>query len=119
VDVDNVKKACTETLILRLLREGPRHGYDMAKEVERRSEGYFTFKHGTLYPILHRLEKQGLIAGEWTVPAEGQRPKKHYRLTRKGRRYQLQSTRAWQEFLGMLTALVPEVAPAEAAGGGE
>ena len=110
MDVKNVKKACTETLLLRMLREGPMHGYEMAKEVERRSEGYFAFKHGTLYPILHRLEKQGLIAGEWSAPQEGERPKKHYRLTRAGQRYQAENTDAWREFFAVLSALVPEVA---------
>ncbi len=110
MDVDNVKKACTETLILRMLREGPMHGYEMAKEVERRSEGYFAFKHGTLYPLLHRLEKQGLVRGEWSPPADGERPKKHYRLTRAGQRYHAENTSAWREFIGVLAALVPELA---------
>jgi DNA-binding PadR family transcriptional regulator len=109
MDVHNAKKACTETLILRLLAERPMHGYEMAKEVGRRSKGYFEFKHGTLYPILHRLEKAGLIKGSWSTPEAGERPRKAYELTRAGRRYYEESTSAWREFFSALVALVPEV----------
>lgn len=111
MDLTNLKRACTETLVLTLLRDGPMHGYEMAKEVERRSGGYFVFKHGTLYPILHRLEKEGLIKGRWSAgEEEGERPRKYYRLTRAGRRSHEENTTAWKEFFSVMVDLIPEVA---------
>ncbi len=111
MNVENIKKACTETLVLQMLLERPMHGYEMAKEVERRSEGYFAFKHGTLYPILHRLERQGLIRGRWSKPEKGERARKAYELTRAGRRYRESNTAAWREFVVAFGSLLPEVAP--------
>ena len=105
MDLSNVKKACTETLILRLLAEGPRHGYDLAKEVESRSEGYFQFKHGTLYPILHKLEKDGFIEGTWSD--EGPRARRrHYRVTAKGREYALELREGWRDFAEHLLEVI-------------
>lgn len=111
MDVQDIRKACTETLIIGLLRERPMHGYEMAKEIERRSEGYFRFKHATLYPALHRLEKQGLIAGAWQGPDEGRRrPRKHYRLTPRGASWHESNTSEWQEFFAAMATLIPELA---------
>jgi PadR family transcriptional regulator PadR len=111
MDIGNIKKACTETLVVQLLTKGSLHGYEMAKEVERRSGGYFVFKHGTLYPTLHRLEKDGIIAGKWSAGEPGERPRKYYHLTKKGRRSRQKNTAAWKEFFAILTNLIPEVAP--------
>lgn len=103
---NNLKKACTETLIIKLLDENPMHGYEMAKEIERRSQGYFEFKHGTLYPLLHRLEEQGLIKGEWSTKEE--RPRKYYRLTRAGRRAHEKNTVEMQTFFRVMLEVMPE-----------
>lgn len=78
----NLSKDVNELLVLATLREGPVHGYEIALAVERVSRGTFTFQHGTLYPILHRLEKQGFIKGRWTPE---NRRKRTYDLTAKGR----------------------------------
>ncbi len=83
-DAQSLPKRLNELLILQELDRGPLHGYQIALAVEDRSEGYFAFSHGTLYPILHRLEKDGLIAGRWSDPAEG-RPRKEYEMTEAGR----------------------------------
>lgn len=72
-------KAINELLILGVLRRRARHGYEIALEVERRSGERFLFQHGTLYPILHRLEAEGWIEGRWER-AEGRR-RKVYALT--------------------------------------
>src|SRR5690606_914413 len=84
-DTQTLGKRVNELLVLATLREGPRHGYQIALEVERRSGGAFDLQHGTLYPILHRLEKEGLIRGPWS-DGEG-RARKEYELTRPGWRY--------------------------------
>lgn len=83
VDTKSLGKKVNELLVLATLRDAPKHGYQIALDVEERSDGTFELQHGTLYPILHRLEEEGLIEGSWTV--EGRR-RKEYRLTRSGRR---------------------------------
>jgi len=77
----NISKQVNELLVLACLRDGPAHGYEIALAVERDSNGAFAFQHGTLYPILHRLEKRHLIRGRWDE--EGRR-RKVYELTGKG-----------------------------------
>lgn len=110
MDVQDIRRACTETLIMGLLRERAMHGYEMAKEIERRSGGYFRLAHATLYPALHRLEKQGLVAGLWQGPAEGRRPRRHYRLTRAGAAWHRRNTSEWQELFAAMGTLIPELA---------
>jgi DNA-binding PadR family transcriptional regulator len=73
-----------EMLVLGSLAAGPKHGYQIALDVEERSGGWFVLQHGTLYPILHRLEGEGLIAGEWSG-GDGERRRKVYGLTGQGR----------------------------------
>lgn len=110
MDVQDIRKGCTETLIIGLLRERSMHGYEMAKEIERRSEGYFRFKHSTLYPILHKLEKRGLIEGKWDSPNQG-RPRKHYDLTSSGAAWHKRNTSDWREFFSVMGSMIPELAP--------
>lgn len=73
-------KGHTKTLTLAILKEGPSHGYAITHEIERRTEGSVAFRQGTLYPVLHELERDGMIVGEWGVLGE-ERPKKVYRIT--------------------------------------
>jgi len=79
-----LKKGSAELLILALLEDCPRHGYDVARHIESRSRGALTFHAASLYPILYRLEKRRLIAGRW-VEKPGQRRRRYYSLTREGR----------------------------------
>ena len=67
-----LKKGTADLLVLAQLEDGPRHGYDIATRIERRSEGAVTFNVASLYPVLYRLEAQGLIAGRW-VERPGER----------------------------------------------
>ncbi|MCP4574653.1 MAG: helix-turn-helix transcriptional regulator [bacterium] len=99
VTTQNLTRACNEALILSALADGSRHGYQLALDMAERSQGYFGFKHGTLYPILHKLEKDGLIEGVWSE--EGPRGKrKSYALTARGRRYAQEQRASWSAFLG-------------------
>lgn len=70
-------------LVLAILREGSRHGYDIAREVERRSDRALTFKHATLYLVLHEMENDALISSQWEHPG-GERPRRVYSLTAAG-----------------------------------
>ncbi len=81
-DAQSFARDIHELLLLATLRGGAKHGYQIALDVEEESNGLFRLQHGTLYPILHRLEKGGMISGSWST--EGGRRRKVYRLTAKG-----------------------------------
>ncbi len=97
LDPQNLARSCHEALILASLAEGPRHGYQLALEIEERSEGSFRFNHGTLYPILHKLESNGFIDGTWTEP-KGKRKRRQYALTVAGREHFESLSSAWAAF---------------------
>jgi len=84
-DVQGFARGIHELLVLSSLRGEPKHGYQIAVDVEAESNGLFRFRHGTLYPILYRLEEEGLIRGSWSK--DGGRRKKVYTLTAQGRRH--------------------------------
>ncbi len=83
VEIQALGRTIHEVLILAVLRAGPKHGYQIALDVERETAGVYEFQHGTLYPILHRLEREGRIRGRWK--ADGGRRRKVYELTAAGR----------------------------------
>ena len=85
VDLQSLVRVINEVLILAVLRGGAKHGYQIALDVEGETAGAFAFQHGTLYPILHRLEGEGRITGSWDE--SGGRRRKEYALTEAGRRY--------------------------------
>ncbi|HEX8336565.1 MAG TPA: helix-turn-helix transcriptional regulator, partial [Pyrinomonadaceae bacterium] len=80
-----LKKGSTEMLIMALVEDRPRHGYEIAKLIGERSDGVLEFHVASLYPLLYRLERRGWIQGRW-VEREGQRRRRYYRLTAEGRR---------------------------------
>ena len=91
-------KGAADTLVLSAFAEGEKYGYQVVKELERRSEGFFSFKEGTLYPILHRLEKQGLLSGRWeTMPNGSER--RYYALTARGRHALSDKLDEWHSFV--------------------
>ncbi len=102
-------KDSVASLLLCLIAQQPMYGYKIIKELEGRSEGFFKFKEGTLYPVLHRLEEEGLIMGRWQVLPSG-RQRKYYYITAKGS-YALEEKRSqWQDFLSAMNLIIqPEV----------
>jgi PadR family transcriptional regulator PadR len=95
-------------LILSLLAERPTYGYQIAKELERRSEGFFDVKEGTLYPALHRLERERLVTSEWEVVVEGP-SRKVYRITDQGRRALADAANEWGTFARKLLNILEGV----------
>lgn len=91
------KKGSAELLILALLEDQPRHGYEIGKLIEVRSGGALHFHVASLYPLLYRLEKRGWIQGRW-VEKPSQRRRRYYRLTAEGQRVLAQQRKKWQEF---------------------
>ncbi|HEY6120339.1 MAG TPA: PadR family transcriptional regulator [Pyrinomonadaceae bacterium] len=92
-----VKRGSTEMLILALVEERPRHGYEIAKLIEERSDGVLQFHVASLYPLLYRLEKKGLIKGRWVEKA-GQRRRRFYKLTATGLKVLAQQRKTWKDF---------------------
>jgi PadR family transcriptional regulator len=92
------KNGSAEFLILAQLEHRPKHGYEIASEIERRSGGAIRFLPASLYPVLYRLERRGLIKGRW-VEAAGERRRRFYTLTAAGRRELAKQRSSWTEFL--------------------
>lgn len=90
-------KGNTATIVLAILDEGPLHGYQIAKEMRARSGDALTLGQGVLYPILHRLEDRGLIAGEWQQ-STGTPSRKRYAITKQGRAELRDKRREWAAF---------------------
>lgn len=91
-------RGSTDGLLLFLIDEQEMtYGYQIIKEIQKRSNGYLRFKEGTIYPALHKLENQGLIEGQWTeLPSRQQR--RCYRITEKGRKALAERMKAWEGF---------------------
>ncbi len=93
-----LKKGSAELLILSLVEARPRHGYEISKLIETRSEGALRFNVASLYPLLYRLEKRGWIQGRWVEKA-GQRRRRYYRLTPEGKKVLAAQRSGWQSFV--------------------
>ncbi len=98
----DVKKGSAELLVLALVEDRARHGYEIGKLIEERSAGVLKFHIASLYPMLYRLERRGLIAGRWVEKA-GQRRRRFYRITAAGRRTLASHRSRWEEFIVALT----------------
>ena len=96
-----VKRGSTEMLILALVEDRPRHGYEIAKLIDQRSDGVLQFHVASLYPLLYRLEKRGLIQGRWVEKA-GERRRRFYKLTAAGHRVLTEQRRTWKDFFAAL-----------------
>ncbi len=101
LDDRELKKGSAELLVLALLDEDARHGYDLARLIAERSDGVLQFHVASLYPLLYRLERRGWIEGRWVEKA-GQRRRRYYRLTPTGRRVLGEQRRSWQAFAGAI-----------------
>ena len=85
-------------LILATLRDGPLHGYGLARTIEQRTENALQLREGTLYPALHALERDGLIQSAWETPPNG-RERKTYTLTESGQKKLGEWSAGWQQFV--------------------
>lgn len=99
-------KGTADTLVLSTFVQGEMYGYQVVKEIERRSDGFFQLKEGTLYPILHRLEGQGLLQARWETTPNGLE-RRYYALTDAGREALRDRLSEWAGFakaVGRVTA---------------
>lgn len=93
-----LKKGSAELMILSLLEDEARHGYDICRLIEQRSAGAVKFRVASLYPLLYRMKQRGWIDGRW-VEKPGQRRRRYYRLTKDGKRMLVAERRGWLEFV--------------------
>lgn len=110
---EQMRKGTTKVIVLSLLAELNRamYGYEIIKELERRTQGQFQFKEGLIYPRLHELERQGLLKSEWQRE-DGARERKFYSITDKGRRHLAQELAQWRAFTSEVDRLLGlEVSP--------
>jgi PadR family transcriptional regulator, regulatory protein PadR len=96
-----LKRGSTELLILALLEERDRHGYELARLIDDRSRGAISFHAASLYPTLYRMEDKELIEGRWVEKA-GQRRRRYYRLTPAGRKMLASQRSVWENFFDAL-----------------
>jgi len=96
-----LKKGSAELLILSLIENRARHGYEISKLIEERSEGVLKFNVASFYPLLYRLEQRGLIAGRWVEKA-GQRRRRYYRLTAQGKDVLKTQRSTWLDFVNAI-----------------
>jgi len=99
------KKGGAELLIMSLLEEQSRHGYDICKLIEARSAGALRFHVTTLYPLLYRLEERGLVHGRW-VEKPNQRRRRYYSLTAEGRKTLVRQRQNWQGFIEAMSRVM-------------
>jgi transcriptional regulator len=92
-----LKKGSAELLVLSLVEDRARHGYEISKLIESRSEGALKFNVASLYPLVYRLESRGWIQGKWVEKA-GQRRRRYYRITAPGRKVLAEQRQGWKQF---------------------
>lgn len=93
-----MKKGILEILVLKLLEKEKKYGYQLITELKGKSEGLFSVKEGTLYPILYRLEEEGLVTSEWSNPQGKEVSKKYYRISDSGKQVLKDTVRLWSVF---------------------
>lgn len=93
-----MKKGVLEILVLKLLEKDEKYGYQLISELREKSEEMFTVKQGTLYPILYRLEDDGLVLSKWSEPKGKEVSRKYYAITDKGKEELENLYRLWNEF---------------------
>jgi PadR family transcriptional regulator PadR len=97
--VRQLLRGVVEPLLLFIIDELPMHGYEIARELDRRSQGYFDLTASTIYSALRRLESRGLLLSSWEQVARKQQ-RRYYELTEKGRQILAEELAQWQKFLG-------------------
>jgi PadR family transcriptional regulator PadR len=95
----------TTMLVLTLLKTGAKYGYEMIKELEERSDDTFSFKEGTLYPILHGLENDGMVEA-FEAKSESGRNRKYYKITTRGQKLLEDKTKEWKLFSSKVNKII-------------
>jgi transcriptional regulator len=100
-----LKKGSIELIILTILKERPRHGYEIGKLIEIRSQGRLQFRVTSLYPVLYRMENRGWIASRWVEKA-GEQRRNYYSLTSRGKTVLVEERERWKDFTAAVNLIV-------------
>lgn len=100
----SVRRGSAEVLVLSMVEDRARHGYEIARLIEEQSHGAVRFHVASFYPLLYQLERRGLIKGTWVEKA-GQRRRRYYRITAEGRRALKRERSRWETFIAAMTEL--------------
>lgn len=92
-----MKKGVLDLLVLKLLSQEQKYGYQLIQELREKSEDTFCLKEGTLYPILYRLEEEQLVESKWCEPEAKQVPRKYYAITEKGQQALQEIEKIWKQ----------------------
>lgn len=103
-----LKKGVLEILVLKLLAGQEKYGYQLIQELKLKSDDWFTLKEGTLYPILYRLEEDGMIESRWTLAKGKEVSKKYYSITGKGKVQLQELLRLWEGFSTKVNEILKE-----------
>ncbi|MEC2076461.1 PadR family transcriptional regulator [Metabacillus fastidiosus] len=98
-------KGSTSIIVLQLLNERDMYGYELVKEMEKRSENTLTVKEGTLYPALHKLEQKGYVEAYWQEQEKGP-ARKYYRILKEGKAILAEKTKEWGKFVKMMNGII-------------
>ena len=101
-----MKKGVLEILVLKLLENSEKYGYQLITELREKSGELFSLKEGTLYPILYRLEEEGLVTSKWSVPQGKELSKKYYRISDTGQQTLQDAVVLWQHFSGNVNLIL-------------
>lgn len=106
--VRQMKKGVLDMLVLKLLEHDEKYGYQLISEMNEKSNGVFLLKEGTLYPVLYRLEEDGLVESRWSEPEGKQVPRKYYLITDKGKGMLLEISGLWNEISNGICRIMEE-----------
>jgi PadR family transcriptional regulator PadR len=98
-------KGSTSILVLQLLQERDMYGYELVKEMAKRSDDRLQMKEGTLYPALHKMEKQGFVEHYWSQQEKGP-ARKYYRITEEGKAILTERTSEWRQYVQVMNHLI-------------
>ena len=106
--LQQLKKGVLEMLVLEMVCDAPTYGYELILRLKEKSNGFFSLKEGTLYPILYRLEDDGMIESKWLQGEGRSTPKKIYCVTDKGRQSRMERHDTWTAFVGSVNRFYEE-----------
>ena len=103
-----MKKGVLDMLVLKLLESEAKYGYQIIQEMKEKSEEAFQLKDGTLYPVLYRLEDDGLVVSKWSEAEEKQVPRKYYEITDNGRRTLEEIQMVWKHISNGISKIMED-----------
>ena len=103
-----LKRGVSEIIVLKMISKEPTYGYQLLSDIDRLSGGLFKMKEGTLYPILYRLEDDGMIQSEWSIPKDKDISKKYYVITHLGKETLKELIELWSKFDDVVGRMLEE-----------